>query len=88
QLTVPDHLRGRVMSIFFLLFAGSTPIGGWLTGTFAEIIGVRATLGIEAGICAIGVATAYAYRLMHSEAFAEAARTRAAERISLGARSG
>lgn len=72
QLTVPDELRGRVMSIFFLLFAGSTPIGGWLTGTFAEIIGVRSTLSIEAGICAIGVAVAYSYRLMHSEAFAQA----------------
>ena len=88
QLTVPDELRGRVMSIFFLLFAGSTPIGGWLTGTFAEIIGVRATLGIEACICAVGVGTAYAYRLMHSEAFAEAARMKAAERLALGARAG
>ena len=86
QLTVPDELRGRVMSIFFLLFAGSTPIGGWLTGTFAEIIGVRATLSIEAGICAIGVAVAYAYRLMHTAAFAEAARLKAAGRGALDAR--
>lgn len=84
QLTVPDHLRGRVMSIFFLLFAGSTPIGGWLTGTFAEIVGVRATLGVEAGICAVGVCVAYTYRLMHREAFAEAARVKAAERAVLG----
>ena len=36
QITVPDELRGRVMSIFFLLFAGSTPVGGYLTGVLAE----------------------------------------------------
>lgn len=83
QLTVPDYLRGRVMSIFFLLFAGSTPVGGWLTGTFAEIIGVRTTLGIEAGICAVGVGVAYAYRLLHNQAFAEAAHARSAEQASL-----
>ena len=36
QLATPDHLRGRVMSIYMLLFAGSTPIGGYLTGVMAE----------------------------------------------------
>jgi hypothetical protein len=27
QLSVPDHLRGRVMSLYTLLFMGTTPIG-------------------------------------------------------------
>jgi predicted MFS family arabinose efflux permease len=72
QLIVPDELRGRVMSIFFLLFAGSTPIGGWLTGVLGDAIGVRQTLFIEAGICALGLATAMVYRSMHSAAFHEA----------------
>ena len=69
QMIVPDHLRGRVMSIFFLLFAGSTPIGGWLTGTFAEVIGVPKTLGIEAAICGLGVAVALVYRTVNRAAF-------------------
>jgi predicted MFS family arabinose efflux permease len=69
QIMVPNELRGRVMSIFFLLFAGSTPIGGYLTGALSERIGVSATLLIEAGLCAIGVAIAAAYRLAHRAAF-------------------
>jgi MFS family permease len=40
QITAPDHLRGRVMSLYMLLFAGTTPIGGQLTGIMAERIGV------------------------------------------------
>ena len=61
QITAPDHLRGRVMSLYVLLFLGSTPIGGELTGVMAEHIGVRLTLGIEAAICAVGIAAALAY---------------------------
>ena len=62
QVIVPDELRGRVLSIYFLLMAGSTPIGGLLTGRMAEAIGVRETLVIEAVICAAGVGGALAYR--------------------------
>jgi MFS family permease len=61
QISAPDHLRGRVMSLYMLLFAGTTPIGGQLTGIMAEHIGVRPTVGIEAGICAVGIAAALAY---------------------------
>ena len=62
QLAVPDELRGRVMSIFFLLMAGSTPIGGVITGKLAGSIGVAETLTIEAGVCALGVGVALLYR--------------------------
>jgi hypothetical protein len=47
--------------VYVLLFLGSTPIGGELTGVMAEHIGVRLTLGIEAAICAVGIAAALAY---------------------------
>ncbi len=63
QVMVPDELRGRVMSIFFLLFAGSTPVGGFLTGFLGEHLGVRAALLMVAGVSAGGVALAAAYRL-------------------------
>ena len=62
QLAVPDELRGRVMSIFFLLLAGSTPIGGYLTGQMAESLGVPQALGIEAAVCGAGVLAAVVYR--------------------------
>jgi MFS family permease len=61
QLTAPGHLRGRVMSLYMLLFLGSTPIGGELTGVMAEHIGVQLTVGIEAAICAVGIAAGVAY---------------------------
>jgi MFS family permease len=61
QITAPDHLRGRVMSLYMLLFAGTTPIGGQLTGIMAEHIGIQSTVGIEAAICALGIAAALAY---------------------------
>ena len=32
QLNVPDVLRGRVMSVYTTLFAGTTPIGGLFSG--------------------------------------------------------
>ncbi len=61
QITAPDRLRGRVMSLYMLVFLGSTPIGAELTGVMAEHIGVRLTVGIEAAICAVGIAAALAY---------------------------
>jgi MFS family permease len=62
QLYVPDALRGRVMSLYMLLFAGSTPIGGLLIGTLSNIIGVSETLLVCAGLCLVGVAGAQLYR--------------------------
>ena len=41
QILTPDHLRGRVMSLYILLFAGTTPIGAFLLGNAAERIGVQ-----------------------------------------------
>jgi MFS family permease len=62
QLTVPDVLRGRVMSLYILLFAGSTPIGGFLIGTLSNIIGVSWTLFVCASLCLVGVLGAVVYR--------------------------
>lgn len=41
QVLVPDHLRGRVMSMYTLLFAGSTPLGALLTGGVMDLWGPR-----------------------------------------------
>ena len=42
QLTVPDELRGRVMSLHTLMFAGMTPFGAFLVGAVTQALGVRA----------------------------------------------
>ena len=44
QLAVPDELRGRVMSVYTTVFAGSTPVGGLLVGSIASRYGVQASL--------------------------------------------
>jgi MFS family permease len=62
QLNVPDELRGRVMSLYMLLFAGSTPIGGLLIGTLSNIIGVSETLLLCAALCLLGIGGALVYR--------------------------
>lgn len=67
QLAAPDHLRGRVMALYMLLFAGSTPIGGFLTGYVAETMGVTTALMLNATACLAGVALGFLYYLAHRE---------------------
>jgi MFS family permease len=61
QLTVPDALRGRVLSLYWMLFAGSTPIGALLIGALSRSIGVPETLLICAGLALLGVGIGAAY---------------------------
>src|SRR6266516_1128942 len=42
QAGVPDQLRGRVMSLYVLVFAGSSPIGGLFAGGVAQLWGAPA----------------------------------------------
>jgi hypothetical protein len=37
QHSVPNELRGRVMSLYVTVFAGTVPIGGFFAGAVAEI---------------------------------------------------
>jgi MFS family permease len=62
QLTVPDALRGRVMSLNVLLFMGSTPIGGFLIGVLSNLLGVPAALFTCAALCLLGVIIAVLYQ--------------------------
>ena len=48
QLSVPDHLRGRVMSLYTTVFAGSVPAGGLLMGWIASAWSVPAALLVGA----------------------------------------
>jgi MFS family permease len=44
QLAVPDALRGRVMSVYTTVFAGSSPIGGLAAGSIAANAGPQVAL--------------------------------------------
>jgi MFS family permease len=61
QLVTPPELRGRIMSIYSLLFMGSTPIGGLIIGVLAERIGVQRTVAVLALACGLGVVAAMLY---------------------------
>jgi MFS family permease len=57
QLSVPDQLRGRVMSVYTTVFAGSVPAGGLLMGAIASAWSVPASLLVGALLslaCGIG----------------------------------
>ena len=46
QLSVPDGLRGRVMSVYTTVFAGSVPLGGITAGALASATGIPTTVAI------------------------------------------
>ncbi len=50
QTQVDDHLRGRVMSIYTLIFFGGMPIGALITGSLADRIGQPSSLMINAAV--------------------------------------
>jgi predicted MFS family arabinose efflux permease len=62
QNSVPDALRGRVMSLYVTVFAGSAPIGGLVAGAMAEAWGAATALSVGAAL-ASGVLLLVAWRL-------------------------
>jgi MFS family permease len=44
QTITPDHLRGRVMALYSMMFMGMAPFGALLSGTLAHMIGAQATV--------------------------------------------
>lgn len=54
QAMVPDQLRGRVMSVYSMMFMGLAPIGSLLAGTAAGIIGPAQTVAVGGAICVVG----------------------------------
>jgi MFS family permease len=84
QLTADPSMRGRVMSLWFVAFQGSTPIGGPIVGWIMEADGARAGLGLGAVTCfvvALGGLTA----LRHLSTARPTRRARAGEmRVATG----
>lgn len=62
QNSVPDVLRGRVMSLYVTVFAGTAPIGGLLAGGLAQAFGAAAAISIGASL-AVAVLTVVAWRM-------------------------
>jgi MFS family permease len=51
QSMVPDHLRGRVMSVYSMMFMGMAPFGSLLAGVVADRLGAPATVALGGVVC-------------------------------------
>jgi MFS family permease len=50
QNSIPDAMRGRVMSLYVTVFAGSAPLGGLLAGSMAEAWGAPVAFSVGAAL--------------------------------------
>jgi MFS family permease len=63
QLATVPAMRGRVLALLAVVFLGSTPIGGPVTGWISETFGARWALGLGAATSL--VAGALTLRALH-----------------------
>lgn len=56
QAMVPDHLRGRVMAVYSMMFMGMAPFGALLGGALADRLGAPVTVSMGAVACLGGAA--------------------------------
>lgn len=62
QSMVPNELRGRVMSVYSMMFMGMAPIGALLAGVVAGPLGPSLTVGVGGALCMLA-AILFARRL-------------------------
>jgi MFS family permease len=62
QTVAPDHLRGRVTSVYILFFTGSIPLGYVLAGWLSTLIGVSPGLLICMLLCLIVTGLGWLWR--------------------------
>ena len=53
QLTVPDQLRGRVMSIYLMAFRGGMPLGSLLSGSLTILASTQTVVAVNGGLLAL-----------------------------------
>jgi predicted MFS family arabinose efflux permease len=57
QLTVPDDLRGRIVSIYMVALRSGGPIGGLVAGAFADRFTAPVVMTTSAGLLSVVAAT-------------------------------
>ena len=60
QLSAPDHLRGRVLSLYLFAFAGLAPLGSLFAGWLAEVGGTQLAFGLAGASGLLMTALAFA----------------------------
>jgi MFS family permease len=64
QLQAPDHLRGRVVSLYLWAFAGFAPLGGLFAGWLCEVGGTQLSFAV-AGVTGLVTAMFAASAVLH-----------------------
>ncbi len=54
QSMVPNRLRGRVMSVYSMMFMGMAPMGALVAGALAAPLGAPATVALGGAVCIAG----------------------------------
>ena len=72
QTVTPDYLRGRVMSVYMVVFAGSVPLGNLFTGGIAHLFGAPIALLMGAGLSLIAAIVGWILRSPAEKNLAEA----------------
>jgi MFS family permease len=70
QLEAPDHLRGRIVGLYFYGFAGTGSVGGLLAGWLASVGGTELAYAV-AGSVALAASLAAALALGAGERFTD-----------------
>src|SRR2546429_3930095 len=71
QTVAPDHLRGRVMSVYMVVFAGSVPLGNLFTGGLAHVYGASIALLVGASLSLIAAIVGWILRTPAEKSLAE-----------------
>ena len=62
QAMVPDHLRGRVMAVYSMMFMGMAPFGAFFAGALADRLGAPITVAMGA-VAGVGGAALFGLQL-------------------------
>lgn len=71
QTVTPDYLRGRVMSVYMLVFAGSVPIGNLFTGELASVFNAPIALLAGGGLSIVAAIIGWLLRAPAEKSVAE-----------------
>ena len=71
QTVAPNHLRGRVMSVYMMVFAGSVPLGNILAGGLAHLYGAPVSMLAQAGLSLIAATAGWIMRKPAEKSLAE-----------------
>ncbi|MGZ6368422.1 MAG: MFS transporter [Ktedonobacteraceae bacterium] len=71
QTVTPDRLRGRVMSVYMVVFAGSVPLGNLFTGGLAHIYGAPFALVVGGCLSLVAAVVGWILRKSAEKSLAE-----------------